>query len=678
MSNLSNHAFGHEPDMYPSRQARPRSYNSNHPSGRANAFFNLLNPSIHHNSLGAFPDIDSSSPGPQNLASNRLSYSTPQPEADPDFSNTTMEDTPSHLWGSREPLPASSRAFSVGCLDWPPGSKRSPPFFMPSYLQGSVYARKVENQYKTRLEAKDSHIRASISNGMAGLAHNGRTGISHRGAVDCTAEQSAGLTIQSGITVGNLPSKWNQLEKAPALQILTDGSEVKYAIPKSSTDCDLEAAAVRADNPIPPQCGIYYFEITILSKKREETTIGVGFSSTKASLLRPAGWEPESWGYHGDDGNVFSTQSNGRKYGPPFTTGDIIGCGINFHAGSIFFTKNGSNMGFAFTDVKTSGPIELYPIVGLKKHGEHIKANFGQAPFAFDIEGMYRDYHKRLWNEIETDLADGLAPGLDETDLIQKLVLKYLQHDGYVETAREFSQEVHQEKVNLCLDPDAKIEGPSIKDDEDATNRQAIRRAVLEGDIDQALDLTSKHYPYVLKENHQVYFRLRCRKFIEMARCAAETEIYGASISKRSNFDQRMEIDGAENGEGNVDPDTADTMSADGELLVQDMLAYGQELQEEFADDTSKEVRAALEEAFALMAYSNPLKVKEMAGLMDQKGRVAVAEELNSAILMSLGKCRRSVLEEVWAQTSVFLEMLSEGEEGSFVSIRDVIDQVPK
>lgn len=118
-----------------------------------------------------------------------------------------------------------------------------------------------------------------------------------------------------------------------------------------------------------------------------------------------------------------------------------------------------------------------------------------------------------------------------------------------------------------------------------------------------------------------------------MARCAAETEIYGASISKRSNFDQRMEIDGAENGEGNVDPDTADTMSADGELLVQDMLAYGQELQEEFADDTSKEVRAALEEAFALMAYSNPLKVKEMAGLMDQKGRVAVAEELNSAIL---------------------------------------------
>lgn len=256
--------------MYPSRQARPRSYNSNHPSGRANAFFNLLNPSIHHNSLGAFPDIDSSSPGPQNLASNRLSYSTPQPEADPDFSNTTMEDTPSHLWGSREPLPASSRAFSVGCLDWPPGSKRSPPFFMPSYLQGSVYARKVENQYKTRLEAKDSHIRASISNGMAGLAHNGRTGISHRGAVDCTAEQSAGLTIQSGITVGNLPSKWNQLEKAPALQILTDGSEVKYAIPKSSTDCDLEAAAVRADNPIPPQCGIYYFEITILSKKREE------------------------------------------------------------------------------------------------------------------------------------------------------------------------------------------------------------------------------------------------------------------------------------------------------------------------------------------------------------------------------------------------------------------------
>lgn len=43
-------------------------------------------------------------------------------------------------------------------------------------------------------------------------------------------------------------------------------------------------------------------------------------------------------------------------------------------------------IGAAFRDVKG----KLYPSVGLKKYGEHIQANFGQSPFAFDIDGMMR------------------------------------------------------------------------------------------------------------------------------------------------------------------------------------------------------------------------------------------------------------------------------------------------
>lgn len=32
---------------------------------------------------------------------------------------------------------------------------------------------------------------------------------------------------------------------------------------------DTDAAAVRADKPMPPQCGLFYYEVAILSKGKE-------------------------------------------------------------------------------------------------------------------------------------------------------------------------------------------------------------------------------------------------------------------------------------------------------------------------------------------------------------------------------------------------------------------------
>lgn len=75
--------------------------------------------------------------------------------------------------------------------------------------------------------------------------------------------------------------------------------------------------------------------------------IGIGFSGPKVSLERLPGWEPDSWGWHGDDGNTFCCQMTGKRYGPTFTTGDVVGCGINFMTGSAFFTKNGVHQGKA-------------------------------------------------------------------------------------------------------------------------------------------------------------------------------------------------------------------------------------------------------------------------------------------------------------------------------------------
>lgn len=49
-----------------------------------------------------------------------------------------------------------------------------------------------------------------------------------------------------------------------------------------------DAAAVRADYPIPPQAGIYYFEVEIVSKG-QKGYIGIGFSSRAVDLERLPG-----------------------------------------------------------------------------------------------------------------------------------------------------------------------------------------------------------------------------------------------------------------------------------------------------------------------------------------------------------------------------------------------------
>ncbi len=148
---------------------------------------------------------------------------------------------------------------------------------------------------------------------------------------------------------------------------------------------------------------------------------------------------------------------------------------------------------------------------------------------------------------------------------------------------------------------------------------------MLEGDIDKALKQTKAFYPQVIKENEPVHFRLRCRKFIEMIRREAELKMTGTD-RRGHGPQQAMEIDDMEMEDG-MDS------SHESRSLVEEAITYGQNLYAEYSDDPRNEVRKALDDIFSLIAYENPLKEKEVAHLLDRKGRVAVAEELNSAIL---------------------------------------------
>lgn len=153
---------------------------------------------------------------------------------------------------------------------------------------------------------------------------------------------------------------------------------------------------------------------------------------------------------------------------------------------------------------------------------------------------------------------------------------------------------------------------------------------------------TDAYYPTVLSEHEQVYFRLRCRKFIEMIRREAElTMLLEERRGRRprqqgDEYDDEVMLDDDDDDLDMVADDAPGGGGVDAaglSKLSQEALAYGMELRAEFKADSRRETSKRLDEIFSLIAYPNPLRVKEVAHLLDGSGRVAVAEELNSAIL---------------------------------------------
>ncbi|CAI2193659.1 17454_t:CDS:2, partial [Funneliformis geosporum] len=138
-----------------------------------------------------------------------------------------------------------------------------------------------------------------------------------------------------------------------------------------------ENFAIRANFPIPEQCGLFYFEVDIIDKG-ENGRIGIGFCTKSASLNTLPGWEDSSWGYHGNDGKLYFKKYD-HPYGPKFMTGDTIGCCLNFKNNTSFYTRNGVNLGIAFRDLKNA----LYPCVGMLSPGGSVGANFGYRKFKY-------------------------------------------------------------------------------------------------------------------------------------------------------------------------------------------------------------------------------------------------------------------------------------------------------
>jgi hypothetical protein len=264
-------------------------------------------------------------------------------------------------------LPSFSRAFDFFASEPTSATADDDRFFVPSYLKGSTYVQRLEEAYNKKLEAQ-KEVKRSKGNGQdistAGLSPTPLPAGAHRGMLHTVLERAP---FDDGDSLAPLPRHWNTADMWTSIEVMPNMLGLKFSGPKNhhERERDHEASAIRADHFMPPQCGIYYYEVHIISGKQDEyvtvlfqpsslnvptncgtsTTIAIGFSARGASLSRPVGWEPETWGYHGDDGRCFTGQNIGRSYGPSFTTGDVIGCGVNFRDQTAFWTKNGRMLG---------------------------------------------------------------------------------------------------------------------------------------------------------------------------------------------------------------------------------------------------------------------------------------------------------------------------------------------
>ena len=204
---------------------------------------------------------------------------------------------------------------------------------------------------------------------------------------------------------------------------------------------------LRTDIPIPNSVGLYYFEVEII---HIGDTIGIGFINKDFNLQNKIpGWESNSIGYHSDDGLLYLCNSNGEKYGPVYTTGDFIGCCINTIEKYFFFTKNGEKLKQISykDDMIINSSIEYYPAIGMRKHKQEIRCNFGQSKFFFDFEAYRREVLNKYYKEIIGKNIEKIIT-TNEYELYlngktkENLILDYLLYCGYEETHKELSKAV--------------------------------------------------------------------------------------------------------------------------------------------------------------------------------------------------------------------------------------------
>ncbi|CAB4376953.1 unnamed protein product [Rhizophagus irregularis] len=162
-----------------------------------------------------------------------------------------------------------------------------------------------------------------------------------------------------------------------------------HNIKKNSLNSALKMNAfISSQILFPTEYWFYYYEITILSNpNNNKTIIAIGLATKHYPTNRLPGCDTHSVGFHSDEGRKFHNEKyTGSKYAKKWgDENDVIGCGYCQKTGQVFFTKNGENLGIAYTGLFYD---KWYPTIGSNGFCK-LKVNFGQKEFKYkEANGM--------------------------------------------------------------------------------------------------------------------------------------------------------------------------------------------------------------------------------------------------------------------------------------------------
>ena len=187
---------------------------------------------------------------------------------DPTQEEPTSTSVPAS-WGKSTAVPAH---WNQPSHERPYGASAGTMFLRPSYLRGSRYMERLEATYREKLTAQRDTTTTGSGVGTTSLSTSSSSVSLHR-----MAPSHRGMTyeiVESRPPAGEddsvppLPSKWAEVDRHGGLEVQLEsgGQEIKYGHAKS---LDHEAAAARTDHPMPPECGIYYYEVEVMSKGKD-------------------------------------------------------------------------------------------------------------------------------------------------------------------------------------------------------------------------------------------------------------------------------------------------------------------------------------------------------------------------------------------------------------------------
>lgn len=428
---------------------------------------------------------------------------------------------------------------------------------------------------------------------------------------------------------------------------------------------------------------------------------------TLSSSRTSHGIDETFFGYNGFDGNAFSLAES-EPFAKPFGLNDVIGCGINYINGTIFFTKNGILLGTAFSEFHD---INLVPAVALKK-GNSIQTNFGLfEDFTFDILGYQNKWKARAYSHIynsssvnhgysvkapsnendnemmDIDTKDSASSDIHEDlpyllgkdkrydtnkkmnklepchvpinklntedesipSALNCLINGYLIHEGLTDVAKGFLKDLQNE-----IEPEVIPKTNGTTDKQPVNINTTTQRKILRYNERQ-----------IIKEEKMLSVRQKMRKLINTKQISKCIEFLRKEIPSflETNVETFFELKLAQY-YINIENDTSNII---------ELITEGQNLNEEFVysrggefqinDNLRNEFQERISLASALLAYNSPLTEAPpelLSFLSPEYFQDTLFERVNANVLVFLNQTTECALENIVGYTRTMFSTMRE------------------